>query len=89
MMLVFMEYLLDIPGILPSYTESHQSIWDQRQMQFDDLVHALDVMGHTATVPSPAEKLLLVWLLENCSLHFDYQTQVRLILLHPCVCLEI
>ena len=45
-------------------------------MQFNDLTHALKVMGHTATVPSPAEKLLLVWLLDNRSLHFDYQSQV-------------
>ena len=62
--------------ILPTYTENHEWAWDQRQMQFNDLTHALEVMGHTATVPSPAEKLLLVWLLDNRCLHFDYQSQV-------------
>ena len=63
-------------GILPTYVDSHKWVWEQRQMQYNDLTHALEVMGHAETVASPSEKLLLVWLLENRSLHFNYKQQV-------------
>jgi hypothetical protein len=33
-------------------------------------------MGHTTAATQPSEKLLLVWLLENRCLHFDYIMQV-------------
>jgi len=58
-------------GILPSYTDSHQWIWEQRQLQFNDATHALDVMGYTNASTQPSEKLLLVWLLENRSLYLE------------------
>nr|CAH0106366.1 unnamed protein product [Daphnia galeata] len=64
-------------GVLSAYTDSHHWIWEQRQIQFSDLTHALDVMGHTTAATQPSEKLLLVWLLENRCLHFDYIMQLQ------------
>lgn len=64
------------PGILYAYTDSHQWIWEQRQIQFGDLTHALEVMGHITPATPPAEKLLLVWLLENRCMYFDCTAQV-------------
>jgi hypothetical protein len=69
-------FLPILEGVLSAYTDSHQWIWEQRQIQFSDLTHALDVMGHTTAASQPSEKLLLVWLLENRCLHYDYIMQV-------------
>ena len=63
-------------GILPPYTDSHQWIWDQRQVTYCDLSHALEVMGHISAGTSSSEKLLLAWLVQTRSLYFDYKSQV-------------
>ena len=72
-------------GILPPYTDSQQWIWDQRQVIYCDLSHALEVMGHVSAGTSSSEKLLLAWLVQKRCLYFDYKSQVWIIFLmvHP------
>jgi len=63
-------------GILPPYTDSQQWIWDQRQVIYCDLSHALEVMGHVSAGTSSSEKLLLAWLVQKRCLYFDYKSQL-------------
>ncbi|KAG7297593.1 hypothetical protein JYU34_019648 [Plutella xylostella] len=52
-------------GILPVYPDSHQFVLEQRTAQYEDLLHALEVMELVEPSAPPARRLYAMWQLES------------------------
>ena len=63
-------------NVLPIHVDSHKFVMQQREQEYTDLVHVLQLMRIVDEHTSKPELFLLMWLLETGRLKYDWAAQI-------------
>nr|CAD7431467.1 unnamed protein product [Timema monikensis] len=64
-------------GIVPIHVTSHTFVMQQREQEYKDLHHALQIIGLINDDTPKPQMYLLMWLLETGKLRFDWHAQIE------------
>lgn len=67
----------DFTGIVPVHIDSHQFVMVQRHKEYNDLIHALQIMRIIDVHTTKPQTFLAMWLLQTGKLKYDTNIQVK------------
>ncbi|PSN44323.1 hypothetical protein C0J52_09284 [Blattella germanica] len=63
-------------NVVPIHVDSHKFVMQQREQEYNDLVHSLQFMRIVGEQTPKPQLFLLMWLLETGRLKYDWNTQI-------------